>query len=811
MKAMFLTKLKLATVLLVAVGALVGGGLLAHDSWAAQPPGPSDRSGAVTPLAHDDPAPRKPDRANPGDAEQKERDKLLMRLEGTWSKVGMAHDGVPNALFANGEPYYTFRAGQFTVFNRQDQVVRRGTFKLILDEQGLDLITVEEGGKEKTQSVRFEFNGDELSLAFNVTGEKRPASLKTAPESGIHVYRFRRVDPNPKKATGWSYRLGTPNWRLGEDVRCAALSPDGRLLAAGGATRLRVFATTDGRILHDLPGFPKGIEALTFSPDGKRLLVSSLDGTLSQWDVEEGKKLATLVKGVRSVSMAAYSPDGTTIAVGVDAHPDEYLLILKADSGKELSRVEIGAHEVIFSPDGKFVATTGGFDRRAFLYDVAGRRTVCELTTGGTLVNYVAFTPDSRTLVTDPGYKEAAKERTLSLWNTVTGKNDRKLTIPNVEWTRARYSISPDGKTLYAGLVSLDLETGVRLPPTPKQFSGQAIASTPDGQLLATHHLQGGVLSVYDRKTGEEKTPGLGHRGPVTAVIPLDEREGVVTFGNDQLRAVWKPGERGYGDSTVTVATGYSAVAQATEARLVAMVSSGHDIVLYDAVSGKVRKQFKSTKFSHQGIFGLARDGAVLAVSRFQRNGSDLEAQWRIEFVSISTDTIVSTIALGENRPTALAFAPDNRTLAVASTGGKIQLFDSYTSRPHDLGSLTPAEKAQPLGLFESLAFAPDGKTIASSDKSGSVALWDVKTIKELRRFPKRFGPVQFSPDSKLLATTDESFAIRMYDPKTGEELGTYSGHTGRIQTIAFTADGKRFYSGSDDTAVLGWEVRIWK
>jgi WD40 repeat protein len=71
------------------------------------------------------------------------------------------------------------------------------------------------------------------------------------------------------------------------------------------------------------------------------------------------------------------------------------------------------------------------------------------------------------------------------------------------------------------------------------------------------------------------------------------------------------------------------------------------------------------------------------------------------------------------NRVTAVAFAPDGRTLLTAALDGVLRLWDTADGRcRHEL--------AWGLGGLHAVAFAPDGLTAAAGGEGGQVVLWDV-------------------------------------------------------------------------------------
>ncbi len=71
----------------------------------------------------------------------------------------------------------------------------------------------------------------------------------------------------------------------GETVEALAFSPDGKRLAAGGAWTVRVWDIDSGRSAGPFEGHRGKVTSLAFSPEGKRLASASADSTVLVWDV----------------------------------------------------------------------------------------------------------------------------------------------------------------------------------------------------------------------------------------------------------------------------------------------------------------------------------------------------------------------------------------------------------------------------------------------------------------------------------------------------------------------------------------------
>ena len=367
-----------------------------------------------------------------------------------------------------------------------------------------------------------------------------------------HVAAHRTRSPWLRPRTASLTRPGGPLLQTvncdADAINAVALVTDATAVAAGHDGTLTMWNLVDGKRLATLRGHTDAVTAVLVTPDRTSVITGGADHTIRVWDLATRRLTATLEGHVAAVNALSLDPGGKRVVSGA---ADGAVKLWDLESGHAIATFEGhtgSVNAVAVTVDGKR-ALSGGEDGTVRVWELASGARVAALGCGENVVSAIAVTPDGRSAIVGGRYYG-----TLILWDLATLQTTDRLEIPR-EWPTGEISalaVTGDGMSAVSGgsdsaLVVWDLQRQrAVLRFTAHDAWIKGVAVTANGMSAVSGSMDG-TLKVWDLSVSGRLTDVRGelvakvrpHTESVTAAAITPEGTRAVTADEDGIVAVW--------------------------------------------------------------------------------------------------------------------------------------------------------------------------------------------------------------------------------------------------------------------------------
>ncbi|MFO7574250.1 MAG: caspase family protein [Bacteroidales bacterium] len=552
------------------------------------------------------------------------------------------------------------------------------------------------------------------------------------------------------------------------------------LIALGDDGKWIVWEVSTGKII--IRGESEGLRytAVSFHPDGKRLVAGTYRSHLHVIDMAAGERIMEIKAAPQDIAMqrgfeyessgsVKYSIDGRYIAAGVG---DYTAILFDAESGREIRKFKRKRSscttcitEAVISGDNRYLFLSRSDSVQMF--DLATGRLVREFYgQGGSAENLI--------ISNDGKFIAAVEYGTAYVWETETGKQIFKS---GDYYTGKILSLafSPDGRRLLAGNENrtadiFDIKRGARevtLHGYLNQIDESVITRpymywaaftnevklSPDGKYIAVGRT-GNNAKLVDFKTGRIHRTLRGHEGMVISLSFSMDGRYLATGGIDGRAVVWDV-ETGNKACEVTFSDRREAVYSvdiSDDNTLLATASWGGTVVIWDIATGERVRTI--VPHDHMAVYKVKfMPGAVY-------------------FISAGLDK--------------------NLKLIEIDTGEEIRLFKGHTD------------------LVNSISLNSRGDRFVTSGWDGTIRVWDFMSglqVLRIRAHEAGVYSASFDRSGDYLVSGGDDFLVKYWDATTGKLISEFAGHQGGVGDVSVTDDLNYIISGSRDGSVRIWDV----
>jgi WD40 repeat protein/DNA-binding SARP family transcriptional activator len=315
---------------------------------------------------------------------------------------------------------------------------------------------------------------------------------------------------------------------------------------------------------------------------------------------------------------------------------------------------------------------------------------------------------------------------------------------------------------------------------------------SPDGSLIATAG-DDGTVRIWDASSGAALRVLAGHTDNVARALFSPDGKRLASTGLDGTVRIWDVATGRQVRLIRTGDVGVRALAWSSDGRIATGRLDGI-IQIWAVADGKLLRKIVDGPRATYGVV-WSPDGTQLASASADNMASiwDPRTGERLKILAGHTSVVQG-----------IAWSLDGRRIATASYDSTAKIWDATTG-------LEQISLAGHSGLVYDVSFSADGSRVVTSSDDHTARVWTIDPIGEKPTLGTGLDPmwnVAFSPvSSTILATTASKGEVTIWDSATGARIRDLVGHTGDVQGVAFSPDGKRLATAGEDRTARIWDV----
>ena len=606
-------------------------------------------------------------------------------------------------------------------------------------------------------------------------------------------------------------------------VNDLSFSPDGSKLVSGSADKtIRVWDVAKGKVLCQAQTATE-INAVSWIADGRQIASGGADYLIRVWYVDVAKRELAALKEIKGhegpvTSLAALPPNGAQVISGSG---DGTIRQWNLEDGQLIRKMKHGGPvaAVAVRNDGKRFASAG-LNNIAKLWDAAEGKEIAELRGDRYAREFLVAQERELTFAnSEVGYRKTAsqtatnnhnaqlervKKATETLATTEKTYGEKGTNVVNateakaaVEKVRAEFAEVKKATEAYEAAEKASTEAAAEVKAAREK-------ATPDKAIVDKLVVEAGAKAktAVEARADLDKLPAEAKEKLKSANDKFNAASKALTDAEAELKKAELP--KSNAEHELQLAT--KAAGKTAEAVTAAEGAIQSAEEFQKAADAEVHAARKTSAESEKPVrmITFSPDNLLLATA-----GDDQEVHtWNAD-----TGAAVETFS-GHKAPVfAVAFA-GNGTLVSGAADRNAVIWDLNAGWTLER-TIGTGDTTSPISdRVNAVRFSPDGKRLATGGgeptRGGDIKIWQVADGKLMQSFTNVhsdtvFG-LDFSADGKYLASGAADKFAKVLDLNNGKVVKTFEGHTHHVLGVSWKRDGRTLASAGADNVIKVWD-----